>query len=183
MWNIGQLYHSGTTNNTWDPHTLKLVQMFDFLTYVSLLPHLHFRHGQDEAAPSPTSSLPRTCPSRPGPTRRSLCPSPAPRPEGFHGRVWGEQSDQLRRSLAKYFYRSEANTGRLRDSRGEEQRAVHQRAVVVVADEVVHLGGLVTQVRPVGGLDVHCVLGVVEVDDVNVKHEDSWWWDDVTCEI
>lgn len=63
--------------------------------------------------------------------------------------------------------------GCLRYSRGEEQRAVHQRAVVVIADQVVHLGGLVTQFGPVGGLDVHAVVGVVEVDDVNVEDEHS----------
>lgn len=60
--------------------------------------------------------------------------------------------------------------GSLEDSRGEEQSAVHQGAVVVVADEVVHLRGLVTRLRSVGDVDVHCVVGVVEVDDVNVKH-------------
>lgn len=70
-----------------------------------------------------------------------------------------------------------------RDSRGEEQRAVHQRAVVVVADEVVHLGGLITRLGPVGGPDVHGIVGVVEVDDVNVKDEHSRWWDDVTWVI
>lgn len=59
------------------------------------------------------------------------------------------------------------------DSRGEEQRAVHQRAVVVVADEVVLVGGPVAWLRPVGGPDVHCIVGVVEVDDVNVKDEHS----------
>lgn len=57
------------------------------------------------------------------------------------------------------------------DSRGEERRAVHQRAVVVVADQVVLLGGLVTRLGPVGGPDVHGIVGVVKVDDVNVKDE------------
>lgn len=59
------------------------------------------------------------------------------------------------------------------DSRGEEQRAVHQRAVVVVAHEVVHLRGVVTRLGPVGGPDVHRIAGVVEVDDVNLKDEHS----------
>lgn len=57
------------------------------------------------------------------------------------------------------------------DSRGEERRAVHQGAVIVVADEVVHAGGLVTRLGSEGDLDVHCVVGVVEVNDVNVKHQ------------
>lgn len=61
----------------------------------------------------------------------------------------------------------------LGDSRGEEQRAIHQGAVVVVADEVVHLGGLITHLRSVGGLDVQGVVGVVEVDNVKVEHEHS----------
>lgn len=65
------------------------------------------------------------------------------------------------------------NLRRLRDSRGEEQRAVHQGAVVVVADQVVHLGGLITQFGSVGDLDVQGVVGVVEVDDVKVEHEHS----------
>lgn len=41
----------------------------------------------------------------------------------------------------------------------------------MVADEVIHLSGLVTWLRPVGGVDVHGVVGVVEINDVNVKHE------------
>lgn len=61
----------------------------------------------------------------------------------------------------------------LGDSRGEEQRAVHQGAVVVVADEVVHLGGLITHLGSVGDLDAQGVVGVVEVDDVKVEHEHS----------
>lgn len=61
----------------------------------------------------------------------------------------------------------------LGDSRGEEQRAVHQGAVVVVADKVVHLGGLITHLGSVGDLDVQGVVGVVEVDDVKVEHEHS----------
>lgn len=59
------------------------------------------------------------------------------------------------------------------DSRGKEQRAVHQGAVVVVADEVVGRGGVVTHVGLVRGVDAHRVIGVVEVDDVNVKDEHS----------
>lgn len=66
------------------------------------------------------------------------------------------------------------------DSRGEEWRAVHQGAVVVVVDEVVHLGGHVTRLGSVGDLDADCVVGVVEVDDVDVKHQHSRRGDDVT---
>lgn len=70
--------------------------------------------------------------------------------------------------------------GCLGDSRGEERRAVHQRAVVVVAYKVVHTGGLVTHLGSVSDLDLHCVIGVVEVDDMNVKHQHSRRRDDVT---
>lgn len=56
-------------------------------------------------------------------------------------------------------------------SRGEQQCAVHQGAVVVVADEVVHLCGVVAHLGSVGDVDAHGVVGVVEVDDVDVEHE------------
>lgn len=68
----------------------------------------------------------------------------------------------------------------LGDLRGEERRAVHQRAVVVVADEVVHIGGVVAQLGFVEDLDLHGVVGVVEVDDVDVEHQHSGRGDDVT---
>ena len=75
---------------------------------------------------------------------------------------------------------SAAESVRLPDSRGEEQRAVHQRAVVVVADEVVLRRGVVAHLGFVGDLDGHRVVGVVEVDDVDVKDEDGRGRDDVT---
>lgn len=67
----------------------------------------------------------------------------------------------------------DANMGCLGHSRGEEQRAVHQGAVVVVPDEVVHLGGVVAHLGSVGDVDAHGVIGVVEVDDMNVEHKHS----------
>lgn len=70
--------------------------------------------------------------------------------------------------------------GCLSDSRGKERRAVHQGAVVVVADEVVLRGGLLTRLWFVGDLDVHGVAGVVEVDDVDVKHQYSGRRDDAS---
>lgn len=72
-----------------------------------------------------------------------------------------------------YLYRSNVNKGCLGDSRGEEWRAIHQGAVVVVVDEVVLPGGLVTHFGFVGDLDFYRVVGVVEVDNVNVKHQHS----------
>lgn len=60
------------------------------------------------------------------------------------------------------------------DPRGEELGAVQQRAVVVVANEVPRLGGLVADLGGPGqGLDFHWVRGVMEVDDVDVKYQHS----------
>lgn len=50
----------------------------------------------------------------------------------------------------------------------------------MVVDEVVHLGGVVAELRFVEDLDVHGVVGVVEVDDVDVEHQHSGGGDDVT---
>lgn len=57
------------------------------------------------------------------------------------------------------------------DSRGEERRSVHQGAVVVVADEVVQLGGVIAGLGPVGDLHLDGVAGVVEVDDQDVEDQ------------
>lgn len=70
--------------------------------------------------------------------------------------------------------------GCLDDSRGKKRCAVHQGTVVVVADKVILGGGLVTRLGSVDDLDVHRVVGVVEVDDQNVKHQHSRRGDDAT---
>lgn len=80
-------------------------------------------------------------------------------------------SEEIRQRLTIIFICSKQTC--FYDSRGEEQGAVHQCAVVMVAHKVVLLGGLITRLRPVGGPDVHGIVGVVEVDDVNVKDEHS----------
>ena len=49
--------------------------------------------------------------------------------------------------------------------------AVHQRGVVVVLDEVSVLGDLLTHLGLVGDGHRGGVRGVVEVDDVDVKHQ------------
>jgi len=41
----------------------------------------------------------------------------------------------------------------------------------MVVDEVVHCAGLRAGLRPVGHLDLHLVLGVVEVNDVDVEDQ------------
>lgn len=67
-----------------------------------------------------------------------------------------------------------------RNSRGEERRPVHQGAVVVVADEVVHFGGVVADVGSVGDLHLDGVAGVVEVNDVDVEDQHRRWRNDIT---
>lgn len=71
------------------------------------------------------------------------------------------------------------NRGR---SRGVEQSSVHQGAVVAVLDQVVYFTGDVALLGLVGDLDLDRVLGVVEVDDVDVEDEHSRARDDVPCE-
>lgn len=66
------------------------------------------------------------------------------------------------------------------DSRGKEQRAVHEGAVVVIVDEVVHFCGVITHFGSVGDLDGHRVVGIVEVDHVDVKDEHGRRRDHVT---
>lgn len=56
-------------------------------------------------------------------------------------------------------------------TRGEEAGAIQQGAVVVVADKVAVAGGDIAALGPEHGLDLHRVLRVVEVDDVDIKDE------------
>lgn len=67
------------------------------------------------------------------------------------------------------------------DSRGEEQGPVHQAAVVVIVDEVVHCCGVVACVRSVHDLDADRIVRVVEVDDKDVKNQYSGGRDNVSC--
>lgn len=67
-----------------------------------------------------------------------------------------------------------------KNSRGEERRPVHQGAIVVVADEVVQLGGLIAGFRPVGDLHVDGVTGVVEVNDEDVENQHRRRRNDIT---
>lgn len=72
--------------------------------------HLLFLRGQDEAAPSPPSSLPHTCLASSHPVHRSPCSTPAPRPERSHSRVWGRDwSDKLKGVVYVYLYWSKLN--------------------------------------------------------------------------
>lgn len=77
----------------------------------------------------------------------------------------------------------DVSVGALRcgDSRGEQQGAVHEGAVVMVVDEVVHLAGLVAVLRLRDDLDGDVVLGVVEVNDVHVKDQYGRAGDVLTC--
>lgn len=62
-------------------------------------------------------------------------------------------------------------------SRGVDGCAIHQRGVVVVFDEVAFLGLLFTFFWLVSDGDLGAVWRVMEVDDVNVKHQHSWTGD------
>lgn len=67
-----------------------------------------------------------------------------------------------------------------KNSRGEERRPVHQGAVVVVADEVVQLGGFIAGFGPVGDPHVDGVTGVVEVNDEDVENQHRRRRNDIT---
>lgn len=56
-------------------------------------------------------------------------------------------------------------------SRGVQQGAVHQGAIVAIVNQIVRLAGGAAFPRLVGNLDVDRVFGVVEVDDVDVKDQ------------
>lgn len=66
-------------------------------------------------------------------------------------------------------------------SRGVQQGAVHQGAVVSVLDQIVSLAGVAALLRLVGNLDLHGVFGVVEIDDVNVKDENGRAGNEISC--
>lgn len=66
-------------------------------------------------------------------------------------------------------------------SRGVQQGAVHQRAVVAVLDDVVLLTDPGAQGGLVGHPDLHRVLRVVEVDDVDVEDQHRGAGDEVAC--
>lgn len=66
-------------------------------------------------------------------------------------------------------------------SRGVQQGAVHQGAVVAVLDQVVSLAGVAALLRPVGNLDLHGVFGVVEINDVDVKDENGRAGNEISC--
>lgn len=59
-------------------------------------------------------------------------------------------------------------------SRGVDGCAVHQRGIVVIFDKVSLLCFSVTALWLVDHCDLSAVWRVVEVDDVNIKHQDSW---------
>lgn len=65
-------------------------------------------------------------------------------------------------------------------SRGVEQGAVHQGAVVTVLDQVVHLTGQVALLGLAGHLDLNEVFRVVEVDNVDVEDQDGRARDEVS---
>lgn len=58
-------------------------------------------------------------------------------------------------------------------SRGVQQGAVHQGAIVTVVDQIVSFTGRVAFLRLVGDFNLNMVFGVVEINDVNVKDQHS----------
>lgn len=66
-------------------------------------------------------------------------------------------------------------------SRGVQQGAVHQGAVVSILDQIVGFAGVAALWRLVGDADLHGVFRVVEVNDVNVKDQNGRAGDEVSC--
>lgn len=66
-------------------------------------------------------------------------------------------------------------------SRGVQQGAIHQGAVVAILDKIVCFAGVAALRRLVGDANLHGVLGVVEINDVNVKDENGRAGDEISC--
>lgn len=66
-------------------------------------------------------------------------------------------------------------------SRGVEQCAVHQGAIVTILNQVVGFTGFTAVLRLVGHFNLDRVFRVVEVNDVNVKDQHSRSRDEVAC--
>lgn len=66
-------------------------------------------------------------------------------------------------------------------SRGVEQSAVHQGAVVAILDQIVRFAGVAALRRLARDADLHGVIGVVEINDVNVKDEHGRAGDEISC--
>lgn len=58
-------------------------------------------------------------------------------------------------------------------SRGVQQGAVHQGAIITISDQVVSFTGPSAFLRLVGNFNLDRIFGVVEVNDVNVKDQHS----------
>lgn len=64
-------------------------------------------------------------------------------------------------------------------SRGVQQGAIHQGAVVTVLNQVIGFTGYAALLRLVGNFNLHWVFWVVEIDNVNVKDQHSRARDEV----
>lgn len=62
-------------------------------------------------------------------------------------------------------------------SRGVDEGPIHERSVVVVFNKVSFLSQRLTHLWFIGGSDHHWVWWVVEVYDMDIKHQDSRTWD------
>ncbi len=66
-------------------------------------------------------------------------------------------------------------------SRGVQQGAVHQGAIVTILNQIVSFAGRAAFLRLVGNFNLDLVFGVVEINDVNVKDEHSRARNEVAC--
>lgn len=58
-------------------------------------------------------------------------------------------------------------------SRGVQQGAVHQGAIVTILNQIVSFTGHAALLRLVGNFNLDLVFGVVEINDMNVKDQHS----------
>lgn len=68
-------------------------------------------------------------------------------------------------------------------SRGVQQGAVHQGAIVAVLNQIVSFTSHVTLLRLMGNFDIDWIFWVVEINDVNVKDEHSRSRNEVSYKI
>lgn len=66
-------------------------------------------------------------------------------------------------------------------SRGVQQGTVHQRAVVTILYVIVSFTGHVAFLRLVGHFNLDWIVGVVEINDVNVKDQHSGARNELSC--
>lgn len=66
-------------------------------------------------------------------------------------------------------------------SRGVQQGAVHQGAIITILDQIVSFADLAALLGFVGRCNLDWVFGVVEINDVNVEDQHSRARNEVSC--